>query len=66
MGLQTVLVGKPMKSKEADYVLENVNKLAQAIPEIWVIGEDNASTAASINRTRSELDSILATTPVGA
>lgn len=66
MGLQTVLVGKPMKSKEADYILENVNKLAQAIPEIWVIGEDNASTAPSINRTRSELDSILATTPVGA
>ncbi|OAY55786.1 uncharacterized protein LOC110610844 [Manihot esculenta] len=66
MGLQTVLVGKPMKSKEADYVLENVNKLAQAIPEIWVIGEDNASTAPSINRIRSELDSILATTPVGA
>lgn len=35
MGLGTVLVGKTVKSKEADYVMENVNKLAQVIPEIW-------------------------------
>ncbi|KAF2285381.1 hypothetical protein GH714_003343 [Hevea brasiliensis] len=65
MGLQTVLVGKTAKSKEADYVLDNVNKLAQVIPEIWVTGKDNNGDQ-SINRTRSELDSILATTPVGA
>ncbi|KAF2284169.1 hypothetical protein GH714_019734 [Hevea brasiliensis] len=64
VGLRTVLVGKTVKSKEADYVMENVNKLAQVIPEIWVIGKNNGDQ--SINRTRSELDSILETTPVGA
>ncbi|OAY27934.1 uncharacterized protein C24B11.05 [Manihot esculenta] len=64
MGLGTVLVGKTVKSKEADYVMENVNKLAQVIPEIWGVGKDNGDQ--SINRTRSDLDSILATTIVGA
>lgn len=62
IGLKTVLVGKTVKSKEADYVMETVNKLAQVIPEIWVGGMDQR-----MKRSRSELDSILTTsTPVGA
>ncbi|KDP40159.1 hypothetical protein JCGZ_02157 [Jatropha curcas] len=64
MGLRTVLVGKTVKSKEADYVLENVNKLAQVIPEILGSGKDSGEQR--ISRTRSEIDSMLATAPVGA
>ncbi|XP_038906681.1 uncharacterized protein C24B11.05-like, partial [Benincasa hispida] len=36
LGLRTVLVGKIRKSKEADYVVETVHNLVQAVPEIWV------------------------------
>ncbi|KAJ4722435.1 Haloacid dehalogenase-like hydrolase (HAD) superfamily protein [Melia azedarach] len=64
LGLRTVLVGKTGKIKEADYVLENFNNLAQVIPEIWV-GQSNGGNE-RISRTRSELESILTTTPVGA
>ncbi|PSS01445.1 Pyrimidine 5-nucleotidase protein [Actinidia chinensis var. chinensis] len=60
VGLRTTLVGKSVKIKEADYVLETVNSLAQAIPEIW-LGEGQR-----MNRTRSQIDPILATAPVGA
>ncbi|KAF9673927.1 hypothetical protein SADUNF_Sadunf10G0074700 [Salix dunnii] len=35
LGLRTALVGKTVKSKEADYVLDNIHNLAQVIPEIW-------------------------------
>ncbi|CAB4292031.1 unnamed protein product [Prunus armeniaca] len=67
VGLHTVLVGKTVKSKEADYVLENVNNLAQAVSEVWVGGKDGGSNK-RISRTRSdiEVDSILTTTAVGA
>ncbi|KAG2401438.1 hypothetical protein LR48_Vigan02g226900 [Vigna angularis] len=64
MGLHTVLVGKTVKSKEADYAVEFVNNVAQAIPEIWankMDGEDEAMT-----RTKSELESALAIAVVGA
>ncbi|GFZ22053.1 haloacid dehalogenase-like hydrolase (HAD) superfamily protein [Actinidia rufa] len=53
-------VGKSIKIKEADFVLETVNSLAQAIPEIW-LGEGQRMT-----RTRSQMDPILATAPIGA
>ncbi|EEF45387.1 uncharacterized protein C24B11.05 [Ricinus communis] len=66
MGLSTVLVGKTVKSKEADYLLEYVIKLPQVIPEIWMSGEDSGGDGRRISRTRSEMDSILAPTPVGA
>ncbi|KAL5541592.1 hypothetical protein UlMin_009302 [Ulmus minor] len=64
VGLRTVLVGKSVKTKEADYALETVNNLAQVIPEIWVSGTEGGDQR--ISRTRSEIDSILATTAVGA
>jgi len=53
-----------VKSKEADYAVEFVNNVAQAIPEIWaneMDGEDEAMT-----RTKSELESALAIAVVGA
>ncbi|KAK8467447.1 hypothetical protein PHAVU_007G056000 [Phaseolus vulgaris] len=64
MGLQTVLVGKTVKSKEANYAVEFVNNVAQAIPEIWANKmEDKDET---ITRTKSELESALAIALVGA
>ncbi|POO02206.1 HAD-like domain containing protein [Trema orientale] len=64
VGLRTALVGKTMKTKEADYALETVNNLAQVIPEIWVSGIESGEQRMS--RTKSDIDSILATTAVGA
>ncbi|KAG2727533.1 hypothetical protein I3760_01G161000 [Carya illinoinensis] len=64
LGLRTVLVGKTLKSKEADYAVENVKDLAHAIPEIWVSGMNGGDER--IGRTKSEIDSILAITAVGA
>ncbi|KAM4116023.1 hypothetical protein ACJW30_02G019400 [Castanea mollissima] len=64
LGLRTVLVGKTVKSKEADYALENVNNLAQVIPEIWVNGMDGGDQR--IRHSKSEIESILAITAVGA
>jgi putative hydrolase of the HAD superfamily len=57
-------VGKTVKSKEADYALENVNNLAKVVPEIWVSGMDGGDQR--ISRSKSEIDSILAITAVGA
>ncbi|OMO59402.1 HAD-superfamily hydrolase, subfamily IA, variant 3 [Corchorus olitorius] len=65
MGLWTCLVGKTVKTKEADYAMETVNNLAQVIPEIWVNQTDGGDER--ITRSISELDSMLAAaTPVGA
>ncbi|XP_031272122.1 suppressor of disruption of TFIIS-like [Pistacia vera] len=64
LGLCTVLVGKTVKIKESDYVIENVNNLPQVIPEIWISQSDGVD--GRIGRTRSELESILNTTTVGA
>ncbi|KAB5544994.1 hypothetical protein DKX38_013106 [Salix brachista] len=64
MGLRTALVGKAVKSKEADYVVEHVHSLAQVIPEIWVGGTGGGDQR--ISRTRSEMDAALAATTVGA
>ncbi|KAI3469560.1 hypothetical protein Pfo_026223 [Paulownia fortunei] len=63
VGLRTVLVGRAMKSKEADYALETVTNMVQVIPEIWLNEEDDGKR---ISHTRSEMDSILAATIVGA
>ena len=65
LGLRTVLVGKTVKSKEADYVVETVHNLVQAIPEIWVNKESNGNDE-MINRSRNDVDSVLMATPVGA
>lgn len=57
-------VGKTVNVGEADYALENVNNLPQVVPEIWVSQSDDGDQR--ISGTRSELESILTTTPVGA
>ncbi|CAL1396786.1 unnamed protein product [Linum trigynum] len=58
LGLSTVLVGKTVKSPEADYVLEKIHNLAQVVPEIWA-----AAAGDRINRSKSksDMDSILVT-----
>ncbi|EYU26599.1 hypothetical protein MIMGU_mgv1a010834mg [Erythranthe guttata] len=35
LGLQTVLVGKSQRVKGADYALESIHNLREAIPELW-------------------------------
>lgn len=63
-GLHTALVGKTVKTIEADFVLESINNLPQVIPDIWASkpkGENN-----SIMRTGSDLEAVLTATPVGA
>lgn len=37
MGLQTILVGKSGKIKEADHVINSVKELGQVAPEIWAV-----------------------------
>ncbi|CAL9151269.1 unnamed protein product, partial [Musa hybrid cultivar] len=65
-GLRTALVGKRVKTKEADYLLDSISRLKQVVPEIWrglemEKGGDHGATA-----MRSDLDSIRPTYPVGA
>ncbi|CAG7891098.1 unnamed protein product [Brassica rapa] len=35
VGLHTVLVGSPNKVKGADYALENIHNIKEALPELW-------------------------------
>lgn len=63
MGLRTVLVGKATKIKDADYALEAIGDLAKVIPEIWISSEDDDKGSSC---TRTEMNSALATTVVGA
>ncbi|CAL9072714.1 unnamed protein product [Musa acuminata var. zebrina] len=70
IGLRTALVGKREKTKEADYLLDSICALRQLIPEIWgeqekveAGGEHGVTTTTT---TRPELDSIRATTIIGA
>ncbi|XP_019181129.1 PREDICTED: uncharacterized protein C24B11.05 [Ipomoea nil] len=58
VGLRTALVGTATKTKESDYAMEKVTEMVQVIPEIWFEEEVRCS--------RSEMDSYLATTSVGA
>lgn len=57
-------VGKTVRSKEADYVLEHIHNLAQVIPEIWA--RETESGDQRISGSRSEMDAILTATIVGA
>lgn len=59
MGLKTVLVGRTTKTQDADYALESVNNLAQAIPEIWMINGSTKEDERAIGRSRSDLESLL-------
>ncbi|WOL17601.1 hypothetical protein Cni_G26394 [Canna indica] len=68
IGIRTALVGKREKTKEADYVLEDISALRKVIPEIWGEekkkgGEHGAVTTTTITR---ELDSMRQASPIGA
>ncbi|KGN48008.1 uncharacterized protein LOC101214793 [Cucumis sativus] len=65
LALRTVLVGKTVKSKEADYVVETVHNLVQAIPEIWM-NTDLDGDDEMMNRSRNDVDSIHMAATVGA
>ncbi|OWM74250.1 uncharacterized protein C24B11.05 [Punica granatum] len=64
VGLRTVLVGKSVRTMEADYAVEAVKDLPKVIPEIWAVPVEGRDQA--LVRTRSEIDSIPTPTPVGA
>lgn len=59
-------VGKSVKCEGADYAVESVNKLTQVIPEIWAGRNSEGSEHKMIQRSKSELETILTTTPIGA
>ncbi|KAG1342510.1 hypothetical protein COCNU_05G007390 [Cocos nucifera] len=65
VGLRTALVGKRVKTKAADYSLESIMNLSQAIPEIWGEKEKKGTLEHGL-AVRSELDSMRSTTPVEA
>lgn len=60
-------VGKRVRSKEADYALENIGALRRVIPEIWG-GESERSDHSmdKIMPMRSDLDSIIRPTSIQA
>ncbi|KAM0937619.1 putative pyridoxal phosphatase [Dioscorea sansibarensis] len=62
LGLRTCLVGKRVKSKEADYLLGNISNLRRVIPGIW--GEEEEHEHEMV--IRNELDSIRAIAQVEA
>ncbi|CAH1444087.1 unnamed protein product [Lactuca virosa] len=62
VGLRTVLVGKTMKTKEADYALEWIHNLMQVVPEIWFTKKDKNS----LKRNPSDLNLTLNPTHVVA
>ncbi|XP_066386462.1 suppressor of disruption of TFIIS-like [Miscanthus floridulus] len=70
LGLRTALVGKRVRSKEADYALENIGALRRAIPEIWgvVAGGETHRSDHSVDKMpmRSDLDSIIQPTSIQA
>uniref|UniRef100_A0A0A9HCX4 Uncharacterized protein n=1 Tax=Arundo donax TaxID=35708 RepID=A0A0A9HCX4_ARUDO len=59
LGLRTALVGKRVRSKEADYALESIGSLRRAIPEIW--GGESGQPDLGIDKKgmRSDLESII-------
>ncbi|KAI0523378.1 hypothetical protein KFK09_005773 [Dendrobium nobile] len=64
VGLRTALVGRSTKTKEADYAMESITSLRQAIPEIWE-GEPakkGVSGELTVLIVRNELDAIRPTT----
>ncbi|XP_062212133.1 uncharacterized protein LOC133913098 [Phragmites australis] len=69
LGLRTALVGKRVRSKEADYALESIGSLRRAIPEIWgVAGGESEHTDPGIDNKimRSDLESIIQPTSIQA
>uniref|UniRef100_A0A0A9CR34 Protein SSM1, putative n=1 Tax=Arundo donax TaxID=35708 RepID=A0A0A9CR34_ARUDO len=60
LGLRTALVGKRVRSKEADYAMESIGSLRRVIPEIWV-GESGQPDLGIETKKgmRSDLESII-------
>lgn len=58
-------VGKTVKTKEADYTVEAVNKIGEIIPEVWVKEMDGEDERMS-KSTKSDLDGFLKTTAIRA
>ncbi|CAL4918567.1 unnamed protein product [Urochloa decumbens] len=61
-------VGKRVRSKEADYALENIGALRRVIPEIWGVagGEERSDHSMDKMPMRSDLDSIIQPTSIQA
>ncbi|KAI3909283.1 hypothetical protein MKW98_025925 [Papaver atlanticum] len=71
VGLHTVLVGKAIRTKEADYAVENIVNLHRMVPHIWLKNTATSSDGADkrMSRTRSRTDieaTISNATAVGA
>ncbi|CAN6309708.1 unnamed protein product [Urochloa humidicola] len=72
LGLRTALVGKRVRSKEADYALENIGALRRVIPEIWGVAGGESSISERSDHSmdkmplRSDLDSIIQPTSIQA
>lgn len=68
LGLRTVLVGKRVKTKEADYLIDGMWSLKQMIPEIWGHKEKKAKDQEqkSLMVMRNELESIRPATTIEA
>ncbi|XP_042491486.1 uncharacterized protein LOC122071232 [Macadamia integrifolia] len=66
VGLGTVLVGKPVKSTEGGYMVENLVHLPQVVPEIWAARAKEGDRKISRTRSEIEIDSMFTATSVGA
>ncbi|KAL6893716.1 hypothetical protein ACP4OV_007814 [Aristida adscensionis] len=71
LGLRTALVGKRVRSKEADYALENIGCLRRVIPEIWgaaaaTVDGEQPGHSMEKKGMRSELESIVQPTSIQA
>ncbi|KMS95728.1 hypothetical protein BVRB_005490 [Beta vulgaris subsp. vulgaris] len=59
LGLKTALVGRATKCVGADYALETVNNLAQAIPDIVMINGSEEDDQQAMGRSMSDLETFL-------
>lgn len=66
LGLRTALVGKRVRSKEADYALETIGALRRVIPEIWGAVAAGGGEGMDKMPVRSDLDSIIQPTSIQA
>ncbi|WOK92423.1 hypothetical protein Cni_G01114 [Canna indica] len=66
VGLRTALVGKLIKTNEADYLLDCITGLKEVVPEIWGQQKEGGGEHGIGVTMRSDLDSMRPTTPIGA
>ncbi|KAJ3672961.1 hypothetical protein LUZ60_006335 [Juncus effusus] len=59
-GLHTVLVGKRIKTKDADYAIDNIHDLSLDLPEIWSMSKDHKERNIDKESIRkSDLDAMI-------